>query len=597
VSSAAVQIVAIAMVVVHLRAPLRVSVALLITATFLIPGTALFPAAPAYMFVVRVGLWSAAAGMLVRAGTREIEANALRPSRVLVAVAIFVAIAYVFGVAFGPFPSQSEPSFELWLRLVDQLLFLWVATAAVRVLGVRFVAVTVASAVTVAAGIAVLERVTGGSYAHWWFRHQTTFAAAGEPLESRGGKLRVRAAGEYSLQFAWVLAYFAPLVGLLALRARRRIAIVAPAVVVLAIVLTVTRSVFAGLALGAVCVLIFARGDRRIVGAIALAALSAGVVYAGVSSVRHPYQAADAESRSVRTRRLNLLTNELTSRPWFGLGLDGPAERGITSTDSAVLGTYAALGVVGVAALVGAVAAAALTATSGGVMADAAAAPRAGAGPGGIASGVLGMFAFDSLTGPLASWSFWLLAALGVGLYEEAAAARGDLRPRRIRLPARRLLFLPGIGLALGVAVVFATPTHTSAQYRFFVLSAKYLTKYDASHADFVGRVIVQSTCDVAENALRPGVKVDCFDPLQLGPGTGLIRLETSSRQQLAVASAELQRIATSVQPTTRLAVSQLPDEARPTWARTAPVAGMVLGVEAALLLPAWRRRRRSVGQ
>ena len=50
---------------------------------------------------------AACAGLLVRAGTGEIDRLHLRPSRALVAFGLFVAIAYVVGVAGGPYPSQS----------------------------------------------------------------------------------------------------------------------------------------------------------------------------------------------------------------------------------------------------------------------------------------------------------------------------------------------------------------------------------------------------------------------------------------------------------------------------------------------------------
>ena len=208
----------------------------------------------------------------MRAGTGEIPTSALRPSRALIALALFVAVAYVVGVAGGPYPSQSERAFELWLLLVDQLLFLWAATVAVRVLGFRFVAVTAVASVVGVACIAILERLTGGSYAHWWFRHQRTVRA--RRSRARAARRAARAcapAGSSRLQFAWVLAFFMPLLAVFALRARRIVALAAPCVVALAIVLTVTRSVFAGLLAGGVCLILFARGDRRIIGGLAAA--------------------------------------------------------------------------------------------------------------------------------------------------------------------------------------------------------------------------------------------------------------------------------------------------------------------------------------
>ncbi len=594
-STFALQIIAIALVALHLRGPLKASVAVLVASTFFIPGAILFPDAPAYLFVLRLGLWAACAGLLVRAGTGEIPTSALRPSRALIALALFVAVAYVVGVAGGAYPSQSERAFELWLLLVDQLLFLWAATVAVRVLGFRFVAVTAVASVVGVACIAILERLTGGSYAHWWFRHQRTFALAGQELERRGASSRVRASGEFALQFAWVLAFFMPLLAVFALRARRIVALAAPCVVALAIVLTVTRSVFAGLLAGGVCLILFARGDRRIIGGLAAAALAAGLLYLAADSVRQPYQAADPESEGVRTRRLSVLTEELARRPWTGLGLDGASQRGIDSTDSAMLATYAGIGVIGVAALVGALGAAGFTALAAGSIADATMAPLAGSVLGGLAAGGLGMFAFDSLSGPLASWNLWLLAALGVGLYEEAAAARaGPLRPRSVKLSRRRLM-LPAVGLVLGGAVAVVAPTHIAVQLRIFTLSPSYLTKTESGHADFVGRVLVQATCDATKSALdlTSSASLDCFDPLRSGPGAGTVRIEARSAAELAAAQATFTQVAKRVHPATRISIVTPPQRARSTWARTAPLTLPLLFGEAALLLPAVRFRRR----
>jgi hypothetical protein len=594
VSTFAIQFVGIALVAIHLRAPLKASVATLVASTFFIPGAILFPDAPAYLFVLRLGLWAAALGMFVRAGTGEIPSHALRPSRVLVAFSVFVAVAYAFGVAGGAYPSQSERAFELWLLLVDQLLFLWVATIAVRVLGVRFVAFSAFTGVVGVALIAIGERITGASYAHWWFRHQITLGSAGSQLETRGGTVRVRATAEFALQFAWVLAFFVPLLSVYALRAKRVVTIAVPAIVTLAIVLTITRSVFSGLAAGAVCVLVFARGDSRVGGAIVIAGVLAGAVYVSSVGVRQPYQAADPESEAVRERRLVILTNELTQNPWTGLGLDGATQRDILSTDSAVLATYAGVGVIGVAALAAAVGAAAATAIAAAIVADAAVAPVAGAVLGGLAAGVLGMFAFDSLSGSFASWNLWLLAAFAVGLYEEAEAARpGRLRPRLIHLSRRRLI-LPAAGLACGLVVYAAAPSHTAVQLRIFTLSPQYLSTLANGKADFVGRVLVQATCDSVDAALAAApVRFDCFDPLTAGPGTGLVRIEARDRRTLNAATATFSDVTKRVHRATRISALGAPQRARPTWARTAPLVGVLLFGEAALLLPSIRFRRR----
>lgn len=205
------------------------------------------------------------------------------------------------------------------------------------------------------------------------------------------------------------------------------------------------------------------------------------------------------------------------------------------------------------------------------------------------------MFAFDSLSGPLPSWSLWLFAALGVGLYEEVMAARDEpLRPRLVKLSPRRAM-LPLFGLGLGAVVAVATPSHVAVQMSMFTLSPTYLTQTDSGHADFVGRVLVQATCDAARSALdaTAHVALDCFDPLQSGPGTGLARIEARSRPELLEAQQTFVDVATKVHASTHVSVTGPVVRARPTWARTAPVTSTLLFAELALLLPAIRFKRR----
>ena len=277
-------------------------------------------------------------------------------------------------------------------------------------------------AVGLAALIAIGEKLTRASYAHWWFEGSPSSVIAAGKLELRGARVRVRGAADFALEFAWVLAYFLPLVGIVALRARRLVAFVVPAAVITAMILTVTRSVFAGVALGALMLLVTARGNRRLLVILGAAGFLALVLYTSVGSVRQPYQSADPESERVRARRLVLVTQEMAERPWVGVGLDGLIQRGIKGTDNAALGMYAAVGVVGLTALTAAVGAAVLTASYGALRGDPDTGLLGGAVVGGLAAGVLGMFAFDTFSAPISSWNFWLLAALGVGLYEEVRA-------------------------------------------------------------------------------------------------------------------------------------------------------------------------------
>jgi len=591
VPSALIILLALGLVAVHLRAPFRVSAGALVVSTFLVPGAVIVPGAPPTMTIVRVGLWTAVAGVIARSMRRELPGWSIRPTRVLTALSLFVVIAYVLGVARGVYPSQPDVAFDLWLGILDQLLFLWVATIAVRVLGVRTIVRFAIVGVVASALIAIGEKFTGSSYARFWFENQPTNVISALPLELRGDEKRVRAAADFALEYAWVLAYFMPLVALYALRAKRMLALVAPAIVAVALVFTVTRSAYAGFGVGAVMMLLSARGDRRILFGLGAAGLVVLALYFGTSAVREPYQSADPESEKVRARRLVLVTEELAPRPWLGVGLDGLIQRGIKGTDNAALATYGTVGVVGLTALVGALGAALLTAAYPALKGDDELAPIAGAVLGGLGAAALSMFAFDTFSAPISSWNVWLLAALGVGLYEQVRARNGTAAPRPIELNRGRLV-LPAAGMVAGIVLATVVPSHFAIDMRIFTLSSEYLSVSKKTNDDYIGRILVESICDLGGRAVGPNIKVDCFDPLNAGPGTGVVRLEATTRPALRAALVTFAASARQV-PTSRVTITRAATEGTPTWARTAPVTGLLAGAEAAVLLPVFRLRRR----
>lgn len=576
---------------VHLRASFKVSIAVFIATTFLVPESLIVPGTLASVLVVRVGLWMAIVGTFIRVSRGQLPSWSVRPTRILAAFGVFVVLAYLLGVSRGVYPSRGDVAFDNWFFVLDQLLVLWLATVAVRVLGVRWVAMAVATMTVVVSGVGILERVTGNSYGHFWFEHVAARPLASDVLERRGAALRVRGPASYSLEYAWVLSILFPLVAVLAMRAKTILAMVWPGVVMVAIIWTVTRSVFAGLAIGALFLVLSARGDRRILFSVGIAGLLAVTLYFGTSTVRSPYQSASPESERVRERRLTLITQEMASQPWLGLGLDGLTARNIIGTDSALLTTYASVGVIGLAALIGALGAAIATAGAATVRAGPRLAPIGGAVLGGLTAAVVGMFAFDPLTASFASWNIWMLAAIGVGLYEEVMAERGALEERPIVMNGGRLA-LPAIGLVAGVFLSVVAPAHVAVQMRIFTLDPTYLTVSRKPNDDYIGRVILETICDAGRNAIGPKIKLDCFDPMNLGPGTGIVRLEAANVRLLSAARLEFVAAAGRVH-SNQTVITNGPSSGRPTWARTAPLTGLILGAEAALLLPTFTLRRR----
>src|SRR5581483_1877837 len=78
---------------------------------------------------------------------------------------------------------------------------------------------------------------------------------------------------------------------------------IAPVLIAVAMVLTVSRSLFVGLGVAAVAWVIFSRFDRRVVAFVGVIALGAAALLVAVPSLRHPYHQAFADSVDSRVRR------------------------------------------------------------------------------------------------------------------------------------------------------------------------------------------------------------------------------------------------------------------------------------------------------
>ncbi|MEY2469759.1 MAG: hypothetical protein QOF21_2457, partial [Actinomycetota bacterium] len=540
--------------------------------------------------------FAALIGVIVRVSRNEIDRSALRVSRILLALAALVVVAYILGVAGAPFPAQARRGLSAWLLLVDQLAFLWAATVAVRVLGVRYVATMAAVGAVAAAGIGVYERISETSYARWWFHDQfDPRLTSSQKLQRRGTNLRSRATADFALQYAWVLAMFMPLVFVLFMRTKRVVlGLLLPGVMLLALYLSVTRSAYVGVAIGSLAVLFFSRGDRRILAPMLIAGVLATFFWFGTSAARDPYAAAEPESIDSRSRRLEAISDELSAKPLTGIGLDGLTARNVLSTDLAYLQIYAGAGVIGLALLGGALVTSASTAASAAFLNDHEDSLLAAAVLGGIVSGGVAAFSFDSLSGAFSSWTLWLLGALAIGL-SEVAVTRRERAPVETRAgPSLWRVALPVAGVVAGLAVWSAAPTHVAMQLRFFTLVPAYLERdAPAVHDDFVGRLIINATCDSTEARLGTSVEFRCRDPLTDGPGTGLVRIEGKTRERVLAAANTFEGVAFQVHPNTLVKTKSAPKEGKSTAARTAPVYLGIAGAELALLAP-WPRRRRS---
>src|SRR3954452_888508 len=192
--------------------PLRAAFATFVVSLLVIPATLPVPnPVTTYLTVTRLLLVVLALRLVVGVRFGRLPRETLRWTPLHTAFAVFLAATFVAGVALAsPTTSWTGTTAE-WYDLVDQFVFLVVAIGYVRAIGnLRWVLGTVAVALLVSVGIALIEHAGGGSWGHWLFSRQRVAADASHPLEIRAGSVRVRAAAEFALEFGWITVILLP---------------------------------------------------------------------------------------------------------------------------------------------------------------------------------------------------------------------------------------------------------------------------------------------------------------------------------------------------------------------------------------------------
>jgi hypothetical protein len=572
-----------------IQGPPRLLTATLLSTVLLLPAALPIPGLPDRLPFGRFVLYATFAGLVYRVAIGRLSVDLFRPRRLHLAAVAFLVVAWVLGVYPDRASTISSADSDLWRQLFDQVLFLVAATALIRSVGLRWAAGMVSGLVTLCAVVGIAERIFGISYADFWLGN-TKFAALSAVQYERGGSTRVVGPADFALQLGWVLTFFAPLVAVMALGARRRLLLAAPVLVLTTIVLTVSRSPMGGLAVAAVVMLLTAKGDRQILLGVVAAAIAAAVLFGGTGVLRQPFdEAAQTDSVSSRARRLAVVTDAVADDPVVGLGLSSLLVRGIQSTDSGYLALYAGIGVIGVTFLGIALVTAGVTSAAAAHRTAGAEQRIASAIAAGLAAAFLAPAAFDALSGPFSSWSLWLLAAMAAVAMDAApshtSASRGADRPR----PTLARLLLPIAGLGAGLLIAHAAPTHVATTVEFSSLHVRYQSGPTAND-DFVGRLRMNAVCTAVHQSLAgSNMRVDCREAVTDGAGVGLIRIEGSTVERveaaLAVVDATGGRISSAYRRTTLVP----PTTGRSTVARTAPVWLLLLGLALALLLPPWR--------
>lgn len=568
-----------------LRPPAALGV--LVATVVLVPGSLTLPGAPGVLTVHRLVLAGALLGVVRRCQRHELPWSVFRPPALVYRLLLVVGLIGIIGVGLLQPATDASSAARNWQALALQVPFLLGWVVLVRACDDLVVAVSVLVVATLGSGvIALLEAATGASYARLWFHAVPSLLTSDQAqgLATRGGHVRVRAAADFTLAFAWVTAAVLPLLLVLAAvhrRARLPLLALGLPVLVTAVVLTYSRTAVLPMVL-VVVVLAAVLRERGIRVAAAVVLVAVVAVLVGDPGLAAQFTAAaDTGSINVRVERLPVVGALVAAHPWTGLGISGLSSQGIAATDTSYLLSYAEVGVLGLAAFVGVIVAA---------VGESILALRSPSRPDrlvalGAALGLVvlaaGTFTFDTFSVPAAAETFWLLAALGV-------VAQDGLRP------SRRVLGLRGrVGAVLAAAVAglllraFA-PTHAAQTWQF-----ESLLPYPATvaAATYTGTELRTTFCILARTAL-PDATMTC-QATGDAPGQGLLRLQARTAADLQAEKATVLAAGARARQLSRLQLQSRGPVVvgKPTGLRTAP--GWLPLLVAVLVVPVPGRRVR----
>jgi hypothetical protein len=564
-----------------------VALGVLVGTVVLVPGSLPLPGGPGFLTVHRLVLLAAAAGLVRRCVLRELPWSVFRVPPLGYRFLLVVGALAVIGIGLVQPSTDAAAATRNWQAFAVQAVFLWVWVALLRATDdpVRgAVALVVAS--LVAAAIALVERQTGGSYARLWFHTIPDLLASeqAQELAVRGGRVRVRAAADFTLAYAWATAATLPLLlvlGAVYRGGRRFLLLLGLPLLGVAVVLTYSRTVLAPLIVAVLVVAVVLR-DRTIRVATASMVGAGLLALVLVPSIGAQFtQAVDQGSIDVRVDRLPVVAELAAQHAYTGLGYSGLASQGVVVTDTSYLLTYAELGVVGLALFVGLLVAATAVTLSGARSPDPVDRRVAVASGVGAALVLVGTFTFDAFSASAMAETFWLLIALGLVTLDGVTTRR-----RAFPLGARVALVLAA--LAAGFVVRAAAPTHVAQTWQYETLRGYTATAFAPT---YTGTELRATMCAVIRRTLadRP---VTCL-AAGLAPGQGTLRLEAPTREALTRDTTAALDAVHSVRQLSRLTLQTRgpAQSGTSTGLRTAPVWLPVLVGLWVLPVPGRRRR------
>ena len=578
--------IAIALVVARylVRASIKVALGALLTVTLLLPGTVLAPgSSSAYTTIHRLWLGIFVLNIVRKIAIGEVPLSVLRPNRLTIVLTAWVVVTFTIGVTMAdPAISVGFATF-LWIFVVDYAVFLYFVIAAIRAIGDPWwFARLLASLMVVSAGIAVYEHYAGISVARWISRLIRGPGYLGvPPLLTRGGEYRSQAGFDFPLAFAWSATALLPLVVVVATRARHWVVRFAPALVVLSVAWTYTRSAYIGVAAAGLLLLLTAGFDRRVVGTVMAGVVVVGLAVSVTPVLSRTFSSPEVEgSTEVRKERLPLVLSAAAEDPFTGHGLSSIIEEGIRTTDSSFLLVYAEMGVVGISGLV-LLMLAVLCFVAPAVRAPPPDRLLGAAAFCGVLIGIASGAFLDTFNVSGSGRAFWALAALGVFVGERAGVRWPIAGGRRL---LRRAL-IPAVAVAAGFLLIANTAPKASMVLRFTTrsMSAEALS---TGPPGFIGTMLVNTTCEIFESRVAAaGFTSNCYD-LQTETGIGDVRIETPDPVSLNRITRAVATVVRGRLRSPRFYVLDVDYDVRPTWVRTAPVWMGTAGAAVAIFVP-----------
>lgn len=582
--------------------PLTGAFGVLTAVWLLVPANLIVPHAPHILLVHTVVLYAFCFRLMARRGPGEPSAEAYRPTVVHGALLALVLVLFFEGVIFTPPGSSLTGDLHFWFNDSNLLVLFVVVLAVVRTISLGRAVTIVVAVLCADVAIGFWEHFIHRGWSAFFFEHlPTSYLAPGyAPLQVRGGHVRSQVAGQFALEYGWVLAMLFPLLVVtvfLWVRNRGRWAWSAnliPFLAVLAVIFSGSRSpLVASVAVLVLVVAIAANRGMLVWGGLAILT-GAVTAIAEPSLIAALFSAGKTDPASYRLQRLGPLFELVVHHPFTGLGLTGVSSHFVvTGVDNGYAVIYATLGVVGILAwlsvivMIGLVTGQALRASRDSVERLIAAACLAGTVGAAIAAAT-----YDFTEAPQSTWTLVMLGALGVGA-AEAAGCRVALHwsPRRLLLPAA--------GSLLGSTLLVLAPVSSSVSYAVMT-DAPWVLTSESAYYPIQGTELVNTLCPVVTRAgtATEGLSVRCLQynlvfP-QNFPGYAVVQVRGPTPQAVRRGASQAFASISRQMPLATWPMGHIAT-GKPAWAKTAPLWGGVVGAFLMLLLPPVFGRRSTI--